>query len=318
VDVVKVAGGQDYRQVMTYKYSPQSEEPQLQETPISAPQERWHLPPWLGGKRRPATPVIPMLRTLKTATESYLEEQVTWVSIVLPFQQSGLFLEDLHASLPALSLKTPRLLRAAAGLTVWDTHCITDPKECSGDEEPSNVLSVDYTKSAFTGTIFEEECCTYVSRNLVYYPSLGFGAVAADPTAGRERLQSALNKLINTSLGSVPDGKRDEILSNVVLTGEFGDDIILGEVVKKVLREQYGSKAQSITQQKREPVFAAARAAALNCWKDLNDPFSNLLKNCDYPFSRLVNWFAPAFTNGEQSCSTLLEWLKKGPGKADL
>src|SRR5207237_534920 len=117
---------------------------------------------------------------------------------------------------------------------------------------------------------------------------------------GRERLEFALERLIRSSLVSQPDAKPGQILNDVLLLGESGDDSLLREVLEKVLRELYGTRERFETRGQREPVFAAARAAALNCWKELNDPF-NSLEQCDGPLAQVVNWLQPTYTNGEPS-----------------
>ena len=276
------------------------------------------LLPWLRGSERPTNPIVPMLNALKTATESYLQEQMKYVEVVLTFHQSDQFLEDLSSALSELSLKTLRFLRAPSGMWVWDTQCMPSTVDWA-DRSAETVTCIDYTKVSLTATTFDEEGdCVYENHCYTHHSSLGSDVVSADPSNGRERLQSALKQLLQSSSVSQPDAKPVIILKDVLVLGETGNDPVLRQVLDQVLKQAYNSSVLVAALIQPEPVFAASRAAAWNCWRALNDPFKNFLIHCDSTFDRLVNWLQPAYTNGEPSCSSLLSWRKQAPNHADL
>jgi hypothetical protein len=215
-----------------------------------------------------------MLRALKTATESYLEERITHVIVTLPFHQSSLFLDDLTSALSAISLETPRFLRSPSGIAVCITQCTAEFDDC-WDQTPQNILSVDYTRSSLTGSIFEEQCCIYETRNRVHFSALGSNSVAEDPLIGRERLESALAGLLRGSLGSQPNFKAAK-LDEVLLIGESAGDPVLRDVLNKLLSEHHNEAKHAVLRPHREPVFAASGAAAWNCLRELKDPFTSL------------------------------------------
>ena len=276
------------------------------------------LLPWLRGSERPTNPIVPMLDALKTATESYLGEQMKYVEVVLTFRQSDQFLEDLSSALSELSLKTLRFLRAPSGLWVWDTQCIPSTDDWA-DRSLETVITIDYTKSSLTVTTFDEDGdCVYANHGYTHHSSLGSDLVSADPPMGRERLKSALKQLLRPSSVSQPDAKPVTALKDVLVLGESGNDPVLRQLLDQVLKQAYNSSVGVAAPKQPESVFAASRAAAWNCWRELNDPFKNFLIHCDSTFDRLVNWLQPAYTNGEPSCSPLLSWRKQAHDHDDL
>jgi hypothetical protein len=275
----------------------------------SLPFQRSHQPPW------PINHLVPMLSALKAATESYLEEKITHAEVVIPYSSPPTFREDLVAALSAIDLIAPSPRLPAAGRLMWYAKNVAiDKKQCyhdniafydemdsiqkqygygSGREPNDNpcypddfILAIDYSKAAFTGMVYEFEQGVADYRHDIHSTALGADAVQADPAAGREGLEKALNELIQLSL-KVPrqsgprmdEGSNPyvEKLTQVLLFGESADDWILNKVLHDVVGEHLNDyeKAHFTILNDHEfggPLFAVSRATARYCLWDLLNP----------------------------------------------
>ena len=266
----------------------------------SSRRSSWQLPARLWKPHVP-NPLHPMLYALQTATESYLQAQISDVEVVVPFRQTSQYVIDLSEALSALSLKTTRYLRRS-DIEAWDLQC-TEARNEDGVFTFSYVLAIEHTRSALTASIFEEEGCVYERRATLHAPFLGSDAAARDPVLYRERLGSALENLIRSSLAPHrpkerrdyarmqilrPDDEllppewpmppRDGSLTHVLRLGESAEEQILTGVLAEVFESHYGvEKAQELHDQslrkQDDYVFGASRAAAQKSLLEKTRPF---------------------------------------------
>lgn len=121
-----------------------------------------------------------MLRSLKTATESYLVDVgfvagLSTANIILPFPLSPTYKDVIRTAATSVSLKAQLAGGHPAGIFAALAHGIThecgpyqlhskEGKEAalkSGDPPPRLVLTVDYSQAALTAVLFIEECGSY-------------------------------------------------------------------------------------------------------------------------------------------------------------
>ena len=260
------------------------------------------LPPWLGGHpplNTTTQSLARMLRSLKTATESYLVDAgfVTGIStanIILPFQLqlNSTYRDAIRAAATSVSLKAPLAGGPSAGYFAAMAHgiehlCDLDRYTEEGDEATQEfyyppaqlVLTVDYNQAALTAILFIEDCGYYEEQQVLHDVSLGarelshYCSVVGEHEC-RSGLRSALHQLIwETKLNS--DEPTPLQTGELVFHGEATADHRLNDVLKEVLLEQrdrqpvftaksYGSLDHL------DPLFAASQYLAHDCWKRIS------------------------------------------------
>lgn len=98
--------------------------------------------------------------------------------------------------------------------------------------------------------------------------------ISKTPDISRKDLARALRRITALPLED-GNGAKLEYVSQLVLLGERADDPWLHDVLKDILREQYGSLATTPSQARMntiEPLFAASRGVAQDCCDRLNYP----------------------------------------------
>jgi hypothetical protein len=206
-----------------------------------------------------------MLKSLKIASESYLEDSVSTAEITVPFPISKPFFDTLRYATKSISISIPATPAAPAGklaaIHVYDIG----PGNCDYFPDPQDpaqaFLTVEYTRSALTALLVYEECGVYDNIRVLHETDVGSRESTHDR---RAKLTTALGVL--TKMPVKCDGVVLKSLSNVVLLGESSQDQLLHDVLKDVLSKQEQSVNETTVFDQHEaplnPVFAGSLAAA--------------------------------------------------------
>jgi hypothetical protein len=172
-----------------------------------------------------------MLRALKSATESFLEEDLKNAVTVSPFSVFNLsdFRQDVHHAFNSLSLRLPFYEgRSAAQLVA---NYLARNTNCDHEETLTLDLAIEYSRSALTGIVLlDYNKCFYQERRVLHDATLGSDLVREYHFGDWKRLDEALRDIAKLPLH---DGWRvgDDI-------AEFTDIFMLGESARdeKLLR----------------------------------------------------------------------------------
>ena len=248
---------------------------------------RDYLPPWLGGNENPPDSLLMMLRTLKTATESYLEAPLSAAEIVFPFPVSSSYLDTLRAACFSLGLHMPMSAQPPAGITAATArriggkcNYIVDDKvsEQNQEDDPAQlILTVDYSRAALTTLLVVEECGVFEVRRVVHDTNLGTDVLAkgSDNSGSCSTKDGLTNALHNVTHLPLKDGNGAELtkISELVMLGESASNQRLINVLKDVLADQSNNLVATMDARQvgnMDPVFAASRGVAWDCWDRLN------------------------------------------------
>ncbi len=288
-DIAKIEGGPAYKQ-MIRATDILKDMSKLGTGAIQAPLRlqslRDYLPPWLGGKNARTQSLSRMLEALKTATESYLETSLSTAEVVMPFPVSNSYLHDLRSACSYLSLHMPLSAQPPAGILAARAHGIGGncPSDTASkvsreqwDDPEQLILTIDYSRAALTALLVAEECSTFEYRRVLHDTRLGTdglfrGSDSSGPDSSRDDLARALRKLTSLPL---EDGNGEGLkqISELVLLGESASDRRLHDVLMEVLAEQSGSLVTAAYDERPrviDPLFAASRGVAYDCWDRMN------------------------------------------------
>lgn len=235
------------------------------QTTVGWPTFRDYLPLWLGGHNHTHESLSGMLKSLKVATESYLEASVSAAEITVPFPISDTFFDTLRSTAKSISVSIPATPAAPAGrLAALHVYGI-GPGECGYPPDPQDpaqaFLTVEYTRSALTAVLVFEECGVYENLRVLHETQLGS---QESPQDCRAKLTGALGDIVDMPIEY--DGEMLKSLSNVVLLGESSQDQVLHDVLEDVLSklQQSGINTTVVDKHKEpvNPVFAASVGAA--------------------------------------------------------
>nr|POE49219.1 hypothetical protein CFP56_32369 [Quercus suber] len=217
---------------------------------------------WCKWSSNPQVDILsPILRALRTATESYIGHRITDAVIVFPARTSSSLYSAVSSATCALALNMPIHLRSSAGqvaavanrINGQDSDLICDPEQL--------VLTVDYSRAALTMMLFIEECGLFDDLRGMHNTSLGLDSWSA---AHRELLRSELRQIMRVPVDG-HDGALDHI-NSLVLLGEHGNDKELQSVLKQILQETNNPAVvdimSSVDSGRIDPLFAAAVGAA--------------------------------------------------------
>ena len=256
---------------------------------------RDYLPPWLGGHQTRFQPLPSMLKALKVATESYLEGPLSDAEVVVPFPVTNSFLETLRSACSSLSLSMPMSAQPPAGILAARAnaiggHCTNgvetvDFPNSEQQQEPEQlILTIDYSRAAMTALLVVEECSIFEYRHVLHDTRLGSNELLtrekndardrSSPTR-RDLLARALRNV--TSLLPLEDGNGAGLsrISDLVLLGESAGDRLLRDALTEALSElSYDFPVAAALGKPAvgsfDPLFAASRGVALDCWDRLN------------------------------------------------
>jgi hypothetical protein len=242
-----------------------------------------HFPNWLGGDcnshNARSRPLSLMLKALKTATESYLDCKLSNVEVIVPFKASEGYLHDLRQAVASVSLQMPLSTQPPTGILAarayaMDGEC-DDPYYLQGRNDPAQlILTIDYSRAALTALLAHEECHIYETRRVIHDTQLGLdGLHQLDGATATDFLETALREITQLPL---EDGNGAGLtrINNLVIIGESAGDPRLHDALRRVLGEQFTSVAtgKSDLSPPMDPVFAASRGLAQDCWGRLNSP----------------------------------------------
>ena len=245
---------------------------------------RDYLPPWLGGHDHRFQPLPSMLRALKVATESYLGSPLSDTEVVVPFPVTNPFLDTLRSACSSLSLNMPMSAQPPAGIMAARARGIggqcnavgdVDPSESNQQDDPEQLmLTVDYSRAAMTALLVFEECSVFEFRRVLHDTRLGADGLsgANDLNTPRDSLAAALRNVISLPL---EDGNGAGLtqISELVLLGELAEDPLLHDALTEVLSEcshDLSASAWKRSMGSLDPLFAASRGLALDCWDRLS------------------------------------------------
>lgn len=259
--------------------------------PLGLQSLRDHLPPWLGGNNDNRTQSLSrMLRALKTATESYLETPLSAAEVVFPFPFSDSYLDTLRSACSSLSLHMPLSAQPPAGILaarVYDIrgNCKTaignEALEINQADDPEQlILTVDYSRAALTALLVAEECGIFEYRRVLHDTNLGADCLSffrgSDTPGCDNNIHSDLARAIR-GVTDLPleggNGAGLKPIRELVLLGESADDRLLHDVLNEVLGEQSGTLITHASERRArviEPLFAASRGLAQDCWDRMN------------------------------------------------
>jgi len=278
VGVAKIEGSPAYKELMHAQHwltpnefpigNPSQQMPILPHVTIPDPGCE-HLPYWLRDQcslDKSTTTISQMLRGLKAATESYLDEDISYVSIATPNLATETFTNVLENAATRAALKQEDVgwLRAntlaADANTVLDIYCT----------EPSRfVLAMDYSRAGLTATLIEDDCGVPLDLITIHDRSVGTQQWSEE---SRTDLVELLRKFIRQ--GQFEWGDEGPI-SKLVLLGECAEDERLKDLLREVLLDEEISQpimpwhmhSNSIDVHKPvDPLFAASAGAAQRAW----------------------------------------------------
>lgn len=268
MEVTKIEGNPTYKQRMRTANVYKDIHPDTQAT-LSWQSFRDYLPPWLGGHNNTHESLQRMLKSLKIASESYLETSVSTAEITVPFPISDTFFDTLRSTAKSLSLSIPTTPAAPGGrLAALHVYGI-GTGQCGYPPDPQDpaqaFLTVEYTHSALTALLILEECGVYEDLRVLHETDLGTGSPSQEtPHDRRAKLTTALGDL--TKMPIEVNGEVLKSLSNVVLLGELSQDRLLHDVLRELLSRQQQSDVNTAVVAKDKapvnPVFAASVGAA--------------------------------------------------------
>jgi hypothetical protein len=239
---------------------------------------RWglQLPPWLGGKVDPRIQELSwMLRALKSAGESFLEASISNANVVLPFPVPADTFRLLRSTASSVALSGPVLHQYPAGVLAayasgirgrWMGSC--DAFSSPGDDPEELVqviLTIQYTRAALTAILFYEECTIFDDVRVLHRTDLGQNSLTTSPNS-RDQLVSALRNITSFPM-AVGDYLKLDRLNHVVLHGEAANDGLLHEALKETLAGLHMKPALVTGGNSVDPLFAASRGLAWDCWE---------------------------------------------------
>ena len=149
-----------------------------------------------------------------------------------------------------------------------------DPSESNKQDDPEQlILTVDYSRAAMTALLVYEECSVFEYRRVLHDTQLGADGLsgANDLNSPRDLLARALRNVISLPL---KDGNGAGLawISELVLLGESAEDPLLHDALTEVLNERshdLSAAAWKRSMGSLDPLFAASRGLALDCWDRL-------------------------------------------------
>jgi hypothetical protein len=216
-----------------------------------------------------------MLKALRTAAESYLETTISSAEIVVPFPVDENYLEALRSACSAVSLRMPNSAQPPAGILAARA-CGMGRRPCldSPENDPLQlILTVDYSCAALIALVVHEECKVFEYRRVLHDTDLGLNQLHWKPEPTREKLEVSIRKLVRLPMNDGGSGEELKYINNLVLLGESVNDRQLHHVLKNVLGEQYDKLVTAATRNEIgtiDPVFAASKGVAFDCWDRLN------------------------------------------------
>lgn len=221
-----------------------------------------------------------MLKGLKTATEAYVEEPMTAVSISSPFLilRGSPFGHTLRTAVTSLGLNYKGARTTSLAITniyglegQCDPDVYKTPDQKDPDDPPQTYLAFDYGQAGISTFLVEEECG--VTEVLREYHNTTLAANLEFP-GKREDLTLVLQRIIRPLDAQNHDaefGKYSVEASELIMLGEFTEDAMLHEVLSEVFGNNYTvMRARSDERAKtHHPLFAGSRAVAMSCQKQL-------------------------------------------------
>ena len=240
-----------------------------------------YLPPQIRTSNHRVETLTGMLRALKTATESYLETTVSPAEVVFPFPASKSMVQALRLAASSTALQLPMSAQPLAGILAARAYGIGGKcnltadgalDESNVDDPEQLILTIDYSRAALTVLLVVEECGVFEYRRVIHDTRLGLDRLRSTPEASASDLESALRNITKLPLED-GNGSGIEHINKLVLVGESASDPRLHDILRQVLAKHYGHLADASDElfvSLIDPLFAASRGVAWDCWDRLN------------------------------------------------
>jgi hypothetical protein len=293
-NIAKIEGSPSYKHILRSlepkelsdvskpSYPSKSSKPPQYQTVLSA-----YLPHWISRSLQragwaqfgtdPAVAALAgMIKALRIATESFLEDDVLVADLAIPFRVTESSRSQLRAACRSLGLQNALPGQPPAGLLAAMINDLDS--DCS--EHPTLVLAVDYSQAALTAVIMSLDCGVFENHRTLHETTLGAAALqdcqlGQNQTFCQELLAAAVRSFLQMPLEDETVQLPDKI-SALVLLGESATDHLLHSVLKEALKEQYeimvGSDISSKQSLLVDPLFAASGELARATWIRQDNP----------------------------------------------
>lgn len=285
VDVVKLEGRVAYKQVMrsvNVLSDPSTSSADPTRRSLGSMSLQNYLPSWFaaGSVGSDAEAITWMLKGLKAATETYVEEPLNSVSIGSPFlvPQKSPFEDTLRTAVESLGLNykgTRTASLAITGIYGLEGQCHPDvyktPDQKEPDDPPQTYLTIDYSRAGMSAFLIEEECgvreVLREYQNTTLAADLDFPGKLEDLT----RVLQRMIRPIDERFHEVAFNKHPVEISEFIMLGESTEDAVLHKVLSDVFESNYTAMRTRSDERVRthHPLYAGSRAVALNCQKQL-------------------------------------------------
>lgn len=227
-----------------------------------------------------AEAIIWMLKGLKAATETYVEEPLNSVSISSPFlvQQKSSFQNTLRTTVESLGLKYKGTRAASLAITNMyglEGRCDPDlyktPDQNEPGDPPQTYLAIDYSRAGVSAFLVEEECG--VTEVLREYHNTTLAADLDFP-GKREDLTRAIQRMIRPVIERYHElafDKHPMVIAELIMLGESTEDAMLHDALSEVFGANYAALKTESDERAgtHHPLFAGSRAVARICQQQL-------------------------------------------------
>ena len=125
-------------------------------------------------------------------------------------------------------------------------------------------------------------------RRVLHDTDLGLDQSHGGSESHREKLEASHKEIVSLPMNDGGNGEELEYINNLVLLGESAGDSQHHDVLKKALGEQFGRLVNTANQSESDsinPLYAASRGVAFDCWDRLNSVPSY---GCEIPYSEII------------------------------
>lgn len=216
-----------------------------------------------------------ILKALKAATETYLEEPIQYIEVANPLQLSlaGTYVQTISSATSSLglSLSRPYFFTAAATAKTCNIKGNCDDWSYSGADADADAdandtsyrlfVAVNHNRAAFTVSLMIEECNATEELGTYHNRSLG-----SDSDISKDErfvtMKHTLQKIVKPPYHErmFNPGR----IQDVILFGEATDDAVMQSVLEEIFSNEFeiGRRQQD---RKVDPLFAASKGVAMDC-----------------------------------------------------
>ena len=269
IDIAKVQGGPVYQQSMLEGYDSTlgvgRASVQELKTGGAVQSLLGLLSPWSRISRpHLTTSVLPMIETLRMATENYLGFEIKNATYTTPYPISEADHELLGTTIPGLFLYTnPHRLAASLAIRAYGIDIDMS------DHGEQIMLAVEMSQAALTASIILEDQGVIDLLRLWHVSTLGHDSVRG-MLSSKEELETRLKRILTTPVhyeSRVLEPRK--LLQKLILFGEVSVDSPVTQALRCILGEKRYNDAVHYSVPNgygvADPTYAASRGAAMDC-----------------------------------------------------